>query len=96
MTILSDSCQHADLLEKRKHKDEISRLEELELIDINHSEHSSNKESYNVDEKKSLLRSGKLSHKFRLKSVYGHGTVKNPEATTYQDEWLTVDYIFYR
>lgn len=40
--------------------------------------------------------SGKLSHPFRFRSVYKH---KNrfglPEATTYQNKWLTVDYIFF-
>ncbi|XP_058790822.1 protein angel-like [Phymastichus coffea] len=40
--------------------------------------------------------SGLLTHPFRFKSVYNH-TDKNgrSEATTFQNRWITVDYIFY-
>lgn len=40
--------------------------------------------------------SGTLSHNFALKSVYSHEYNGSVEGTTFQDEWLTVDYIFYR
>ncbi|KAL7306298.1 hypothetical protein TKK_0001727 [Trichogramma kaykai] len=43
--------------------------------------------------------SGLLTHPFQLKSVYNHkNQSKNNglnEATTFQDRWITVDYIFY-
>lgn len=39
---------------------------------------------------------GALEHPLNLESVYRHVKENSPEATTYQDLWLTVDYIFYR
>lgn len=40
--------------------------------------------------------SGVLTHPFDMHSVYTHIGVKGDmEATTHQDEWITVDYIFY-
>lgn len=39
---------------------------------------------------------GKLVHQFPMLSVYQHYTRNDMEGTTYQDQWLTVDYIFYR
>lgn len=40
--------------------------------------------------------SGYLTHPFRLRSVYSHTDRNgNFEATTHQDGWVTVDYIFY-
>lgn len=40
--------------------------------------------------------SGLLSHNFAFKSVYSHKNNGNVEGTTFQNEWVTVDYIFYR
>jgi len=40
--------------------------------------------------------SGTLTHPFNMHSVYTHkGAHCEKEATTHQDEWVTVDYIFY-
>jgi len=40
--------------------------------------------------------SGTLTHPFNMRSVYTHiGAHGEKEATTHQDEWITVDYIFY-
>lgn len=40
--------------------------------------------------------SGILTHPFDIHSVYTHVDAKGEmEATTHQDEWITVDYIFY-
>ncbi|KMQ88633.1 protein angel-like protein 2 protein, partial [Lasius niger] len=40
--------------------------------------------------------SGTLTHPFNMRSVYRHtSTHGEKEATTHQDEWITVDYIFY-
>ncbi|XP_049838648.1 protein angel homolog 2-like isoform X1 [Schistocerca gregaria] len=40
---------------------------------------------------------GTLSHPFNLRSVYSHGKLNSDmaEATTYQNGWCSVDYIFY-
>nr|CAI5821671.1 unnamed protein product [Callosobruchus analis] len=82
---ISDTCQHVDLLRSRQ----------------------SNKQPFNsemsvksslVDQTKTsgLFKTGKLSHHFAFKSVYNHGGLQLNEATTNQDGWITVDYIFYR
>lgn len=40
--------------------------------------------------------SGILTHPFDMRSVYTHANAKGEmEATTHQDKWITVDYIFY-
>ncbi|XP_011867109.1 PREDICTED: protein angel isoform X2 [Vollenhovia emeryi] len=40
--------------------------------------------------------SGTLTHPFNMRSVYSHvGAHGEKEASTHQDEWITVDYIFY-
>lgn len=40
--------------------------------------------------------SGILTHPFNMRSIYTHMDAKGEmEATTHQDEWITVDYIFY-
>lgn len=40
--------------------------------------------------------SGTLTHPFNMRSIYKHvNTHGEKEATTHQDEWVTVDYIFY-
>lgn len=40
--------------------------------------------------------SGTLTHPFNMRSVYTHiGPHGEKEATTHQNEWITVDYIFY-
>ncbi|XP_011257777.2 protein angel [Camponotus floridanus] len=40
--------------------------------------------------------SGTLTHPFKMHSVYRHASAHGEkEATTYQDKWITVDYIFY-
>lgn len=40
--------------------------------------------------------SGALDHHLNLSSAYSHVKKDYPEATTNQEKWLTVDYIFYR
>ncbi|XP_012222007.1 protein angel isoform X2 [Linepithema humile] len=39
--------------------------------------------------------SGTLTHPFNMRSVYTHTSAHGEEATTHQEEWVTVDYIFY-
>lgn len=49
----------------------------------------------NPDEKDphNLFATGQLRHALNLVSVYDHHN--RSEATTFQDKWVTVDYIFY-
>ncbi|EFA02304.2 Protein angel homolog 1-like Protein [Tribolium castaneum] len=92
---ITNECQHADLLVKRQENNVLPRQEELKLIELRHSgrqmEGAKNKEK--VDEK--LFNSGGLSHKFFLDSVYKHRNKGDMEATTFQDMWVSVDYIFF-
>ena len=47
----------------------------------------------------SLYSTGGVRHRLKLKSVYSHKLERlcgEPEVTTKQDDWVTVDYIFYR
>lgn len=37
-----------------------------------------------------------LTDNFSFRSVYNQGNGQYNEATTFQDQWVTVDYIFYR
>ncbi|XP_024937077.1 protein angel isoform X2 [Cephus cinctus] len=57
-----------------------SKCQKIELIDGNYASFSS----------------GRLVHPFKFKNVYQHADrYGNPEATTNQGKWITVDYIFY-
>lgn len=49
-----------------------------------------------TDGSKAKFASGTLTHPFKMKSVYQHSKENGElEATTEQDDWITVDYIFY-
>ncbi|XP_044256079.1 protein angel homolog 2 isoform X2 [Tribolium madens] len=92
---ITDECQHADLLAKRQKNNLLPRQEELKLIELKHSgrqiEGKKNKEKLN----EKLFNSGSLSHKFFLDSVYKYRIRGDIEATTFQDMWVSVDYIFF-
>nr|XP_023029822.1 protein angel homolog 2 isoform X1 [Leptinotarsa decemlineata] len=88
--------------------DTCQRLEQLEIrqnIESNVNEEKCRNELENIkiigDNKVKLAKKchlnskGILSHNFYFKSVYNHGGAYMNEGTTHQDEWLTVDYIFY-
>ncbi|XP_072376389.1 uncharacterized protein [Diabrotica undecimpunctata] len=79
------------------------RLKECSIIDITKDKDDSDLES-SSDKRQcdkshqnnnKYKKSKSLSHNFGLKSVYKHGSGPTAEGTTHQDEWLTVDYIFY-
>jgi protein angel len=94
---ITDQCQHADLLPKREKNGNIPRSEELKLIELKHSERQqedAKNRTANKNEKK-LFASGTLSHKFSLQSVYKHQMNGDVEGTTFQDKWVSVDYIFF-
>lgn len=87
----SDNCQHADLLSYRETNFTLERADELKIIRLQHSE---KREKHTDSENKNNhhASNGILTHNFNLKSVYNDSN----EATTFQDEWVKVDYIFYR
>lgn len=93
-----DQCQHAELISARHNNEVLKRTEEVNLIGISHGERNYT-QTKNTDgnEDKNLFSTGILSHDLSLKSVYKHD-IHNVqfEATTYQDKWVVVDYIFYR
>lgn len=91
---ITDQCQHADVVEHRLKNSVLGRDEEWKLIQLQHSEkESANKSPRNFDQ--SLFSTGTLTHSFSLKSAYVHNHNNDTEATTHQDGWVTVDYIFY-
>ncbi|KAF5286055.1 hypothetical protein FQA39_LY16459 [Lamprigera yunnana] len=92
---ITDNCQHADLLEHRINNDSLNRNDELQLIQLNHSERAGVTKQTKGSVTTSLFSTGTLSHEFALKSAYVHTQGNDIEATTYQDRWITVDYIFY-
>ncbi|CAH1982194.1 unnamed protein product [Acanthoscelides obtectus] len=81
---ITDTCQHADLLSSRQNNKDFFNSE----VDVK-------KDPVDHFKNVKLFKTGKLSHHFSLKSVYDHGGPQLNEATTHQDEWITVDYIFY-
>lgn len=92
--MIIDQCQHAKLVEQRQRNEKLNREEELELIQLQHSERNSSK--LQLKSSRGLFSTGMLSHDLALISTYQHRHADESEATTFQDEWVTVDYIFYR
>ncbi|XP_044749357.1 protein angel homolog 2-like isoform X2 [Coccinella septempunctata] len=79
---MTDNCQYAEMVKRRNEFHNgcgNSREDNLKI-------------SYIQDLKFS---SGTLSHPFSFKSAYNHYRNNDIEGTTYQDRWITVDYIFY-
>ncbi|XP_030747310.1 protein angel homolog 2 [Sitophilus oryzae] len=92
---ITDNSQHAILVKKRDDKETISRTEESALIKLHNSEKTVQKTTEEVVKNSELFCSGTISHLFALRSVYDHGHHENSEGSTYHDEWISVDYIFY-
>ncbi|XP_044020777.1 protein angel homolog 2 isoform X2 [Aphidius gifuensis] len=91
---VTDNCEHFDLLKKRISHDNNDRYSRpVNDIDRNTSSYQ------NIELTKgkfAKFSSGTLSHPHKLTSVYKHKNDNGEfEATTHQDEWITVDYIFY-
>ncbi|CAH1159683.1 unnamed protein product [Phaedon cochleariae] len=93
---ITDNCQHTKLLEKGTNNMNIPK--EKCMVDADSICKKEAKD--NIFASKGT---GALSHDFGFSSVYGHDTIeinehderRVKEGTTFQDEWLTVDYIFY-
>lgn len=87
---VTDGCQHLHAAEKR-----------LQLCGSGNQRAESSNESTEgeIESPTSRFSSGKLSHQLKLRSVYPHvlSRLKGAkEVTTLQDNWVTVDYIFYK
>ncbi|CAL4097531.1 unnamed protein product, partial [Meganyctiphanes norvegica] len=102
---ITDRCQHSVLAQSRflegkqgpmmSVKDK-RKLEES-LIRISQS-NNDNTEQFNGNLWEGPIHSGWFSHDFNFNSVYRHKVrrLRNaPEATTYHNNWTTVDYIMY-
>lgn len=93
--LLIDNCQHADLVTKRV-LENLTREDELKIIKLHHT----GKERLPDEDPSTLsmagFSTGTLRHSFNFLSVYKHKVGNETEGTTNQEEWVTVDYIFYR
>lgn len=81
---VTDQCQHLDSTGERPPHDDLS---------------SEESEACNTESSGLTFASGQLSHKLGLQSVYLHRTNRRSgakDATTYQNDWVTVDYIFHK
>lgn len=108
---ITERCQHAALAQGRftemAHGGPIFRLSdkrslEEALICTHHSDRKkqqgTSRDYRNPSQcsAEGSRQSGWFSHAFNFKSVYRHNSSRGfPEATTYHDKWLTVDYMFY-
>lgn len=92
---ITDKSQHARLVQKREKQEQLSRIEEAALIRLHNSDRTLVESSSEILENRGLFSSGTISHLFAFKSVYNHGDPDNSEGTTFQGQWLSVDYIFY-
>ncbi|CAG9771078.1 unnamed protein product [Ceutorhynchus assimilis] len=100
---ITDNCQHALLVKTRDSYYKNSNYESdvvnlSKKVDLNKLYHSTNKicsSNCSTLKTNNLFSTGTLSHQFAFKSAYNHDDLANPQATTFQDEWVTVDYIFY-
>ena len=81
---VTDTCQHAHVTEKRASLTGTSQPE---------------REEKNPESRTVQFSTGQLSHQLQFQSVYPHRLARlngAPEATTFQNEWVTVDYIFHK
>ncbi|CAB3374546.1 Hypothetical predicted protein [Cloeon dipterum] len=96
---ITDCCQHASVLTDRSDYKEGDRSvevvnRELNMLGLYHSERRAN-DAKKMTNGEHQFGTGVLKHNLHLKSAYQHRQFNRPEATTHQDEWITVDYIFY-
>ncbi|XP_059479980.1 protein angel homolog 2 [Neocloeon triangulifer] len=96
---VTDCCRHASIITERTECIERQRsveivTRELNLLGLHHTERRSRKMQV-PKSGEHQFGSGTLSHNLSLVSAYPHRRNNKFEATTHQDEWTTVDYIFY-
>ncbi|GJQ65530.1 hypothetical protein Trydic_g7631 [Trypoxylus dichotomus] len=92
--MITDNCQHAGLLKFRLSNQILGRAEEQKYIQIVSGGKKYDLKS-NTDYLQYKFSSGTLTHNFVFKSVYKHKNGTDTEGTTYQNAWITVDYVFY-
>lgn len=73
----------------------LSREEQEQIINLKNSNRTVEKKIiYGKNE--TFFSTGLLSHSFNLKSAFNYKVDNDTEGTTFQNAWITVDYIFYR
>ncbi|XP_053678031.1 protein angel [Anopheles nili] len=99
---ITDNCQHDNLRVR-----EGAQTSTFDMTRLYHSIHSATKSNRKDSESESCtaessanyrrqFSSGSLGHRFAFESAYTHHmSEQNRRATTYQDDWITVDYLFY-
>ena len=107
---ITDNCQHFNILRHRLRGNGPSRVMLENSENMNLKGNSSNASRYSevntdttdrqiievVPEYRVQFCSGTLTHPFHFQSVYNHQQFDGRrECTTHQDNWITVDYIFY-
>ncbi|XP_057651076.1 protein angel homolog 2 isoform X1 [Diorhabda carinulata] len=90
---ITDNSQYLEVIEKRTSNENV-------VIDVDQIEECPQKSDFKELKEPKLQKSKDykmrtLSHNFKFKSVYEHGSEENNGVTTFQDKWVTVDYIFY-
>ncbi|OAD60452.1 Protein angel like protein 2 [Eufriesea mexicana] len=108
---ITDNCQHYNILKHRLRGEGTDKVmlenSEYNNVDGNTAANNSSYCEVNSDttdvqaidilqDYRVYFSSGTLTHPFQFNSVYKHHNCHGEqEATTHQDEWITVDYIFY-
>ncbi|XP_039763785.1 protein angel homolog 2 isoform X2 [Pararge aegeria] len=91
---VTDKCQHLSVYLNRKK----GIATDFSMIKIHNSDYTAGPDDVNIDtqQHKELFNGNVLAHSLNLKSVY-HRKKKNghSEATTFQNYWVTVDYIYF-
>lgn len=84
------------MVNKRNSDTALTREAEHKLMSLYHSAREYQPRDMTDQPIPASFCTGKLTHNFALLSVYQHYIKNDMEGTTFQDQWLTVDYIFYR
>uniref|UniRef100_A0A182P541 Endonuclease/exonuclease/phosphatase domain-containing protein n=1 Tax=Anopheles epiroticus TaxID=199890 RepID=A0A182P541_9DIPT len=104
---ITDKCQHNALRDREKtHPDQVPPSHMTKLHHSNHQQEKSSGPGKNVtggspkkeQNSRGEFSSGSLCHQFVFNSAYRHygpNEEERRQATTFQDEWITVDYMLY-
>nr|XP_026497238.1 protein angel homolog 2 isoform X1 [Vanessa tameamea]XP_026497246.1 protein angel homolog 2 isoform X1 [Vanessa tameamea] len=92
---VTDNCQHLSVYLNR-HKGIAPDFSMLKIFNSDYSINSQRKDTSPIPDYSEMFNSGSICHPLKLTSVYNK--VKSDgrlEATTFQDYWITVDYIYF-
>ncbi|KAK7601615.1 hypothetical protein V9T40_009056 [Parthenolecanium corni] len=97
---ITDGCQHYHVMKNRHlNRTEISDFQYVKLFNTDRRSLNATDDNFKLSQNSPLeydrFGSGSLYHNLKLSSAYPHSDISGGGATTYQDEWCTVDYIFY-